>query len=420
MYFLPVHISDTSLIGVFAMEAIVSIGLAWSCYYYCKEKYDPVTAVGFTGLTVALFRIVYAELMLNTEPICIIVLFLLLEYTERCEYRRYRRFDYFIFGLIFGLLFWMKYPMVIILFPFWCYFLYYSVKVRKVGLFVKRCLLSAYGFLLISIPVLGYFIYNKNLKQMYEVYFKSVQITPSGFMGNTDEITAILIGVITILGFYQIHKSNYKDIFFGAGIFSIFLTANISGGVRTYTSCFLIVLIPMFLPVVLQHRYLRAVGIGCLAMIAGICCMADLSDKNVSGLSTDEIASKYQTTNENVLYLYEDMGLGTTSPEPYQYVFQWKPGRITYEENDDCYFQTMDLITNKTIPYICINASDYDTVPDANADRYARIVHAVKENYEIKDTMIYDEGTPISYYFCEQKNENETEESGVSEESENE
>ena len=404
LYYIPVLISDTSLIGVFLFEALISAGITTTCYGYLKNKNkcSKTASLIITFVTVIILKLVFSQTMLNTEPICILIAFLLLRYIDNKEYEKYKKTDYILFGLAFGLLFWMKYPMVIVLFPFWLYICIQSVRGGKTTLFIKRCFISFITVVAMSVPIMWYFLHNNIVEEMFCSYFASLNNMEWVFIGSLLEISIALISVIAIIGMIMTGKTDKTKMFFAISFICIFFLSNI-GGVRAYTASPIIVLLPMYLPDVWKGKYVRPIAVGVLALIILLYMPKGLHNNSSK---IEELAGKYNITNDNILYLCEDLGFGTYSPDSYREKGQWLPGRITYNNDKEYYERTMKWIEEKEFQYICVTGIDFDAEisnEEYATNNYAQIIKATQDNYEIVESFIYNESVPVKYYVLQTK-----------------
>ena len=406
MYYIPVLISDTSLLGVFIMEGLTSVGIVLSCYRFCSYRYSRGEAIFMSFLVTVLLRLVFPQIMYNTEPLCIIIMFLLLRYIDDKSFMKYRKIDYILFGLAFGVVFWMKFPLVITIFPFWLYIANYSSKYGHSKRFTQRCALSFISFVLFSLPIVGYFLYHGNIKEMFESYFMGAHATFNFFNVYILDISVVAILIIGILGTFLNKEYRKSNVFFLIWFLIIFAITNFTGGVRSYTSCFILVIMCMVLPNLIRKTSGRFISILCLFVVFVLNVPLLMPDYN-NYRSVQEIASEYNITNENILYLCEDMGFGTYSKKPFKYKYQWRPSRVPYDENNELYEQTVKWLTEKEFDYICIAKEDFEK--EINFDefgsthRYANIAYAAQQNYEFVEAFDFNEGVVEPFYICRVK-----------------
>ena len=406
LYYIPVLISKNSLLGVFIMEGITSVGIVLSCYRFCSYRYKQNTSVLMSFLVVVLLRLVFPQIMYNTEPICIIIMFLLLRYIDDKSFMKYKKFDYVLFGLAFSMIFWMKFPLVICIFPFWLYIANYSSKYNHVQLFTKRCLLSFLTFVIFSIPIIGYFIYHGNVKEMIGIYFNSVHASFNFFQLHIIDISIIAIFIIALIGTIINKEFKKSNFFFLIWFFIIFAITNFTGGIRSYTSCFVVILLCMVVPNFIKKTIGRFVTVLCLLVIF-VLNIPLLKPEYNNYRSVKEIAQEYNITNDNMLYLFEDMGFGTYSEKPFRSKYQWRPARVPYDENDEMYQQTLDALNNKEFEFICVAKEDFEKEIDfdeyGSEHRFANVIRAAQENYEFVEAFDFNEGSVIVYYVCRAK-----------------
>lgn len=400
LYYIPVLISNTSMIGVFVVEGVVSIALVLSCYYYCANKYSENTGLLITAITVLTAFFAFRQTMLNTEPLCLIIVFLLLRYIDTKQYETYKIGDYILFGIAFSCIFWMKYPLIITLFPFWLYICIQSIKNHKVGIFVRRCFCSFLCFAGVSVSILIYLHYNNALSSMFNIYFGSTVGQTFAFLGTYTEVVAICLFIPVLLWCILKGKSNKRNLFFVFWFIAITLLNNI-GGMRNYSACFMLLFIPLCIPDLFQYKYARPIVTGIFVLITLLLLPTKLNcnyERNCK-----DIAGEYGLSNNNVLYLSEDIGFGSYSEEPFREPRQWLPGRITYSTNDEFYDDTLNWLKEKEFQYICVQQEHFDysiSQEDIDADRYAEIINVAQKNYEIVEAISIGSAR---YYLCVSK-----------------
>lgn len=406
LYIIPVLISDTSFIGVFLFEGLISAGIVLSCYKFSSYRYGNKIGLILSALVVLILKTAFPSTMLNTEPICIIILFLMLHHMDKESYKNYSIKSYIVFGLLFGVLFWMKYPMIVVLFPFWLFILYYSVKNKNTLLFVRRCFVSFLSFVVFSIPLIIYFIYHNNISKIFDVYFGKVGFEMFSFFtsGSTVEYSAFFIIILSFIGCFCVFKK--IDLYYLISLLFVFFLTN-NAGVRTYTASFLVVLIVLFIPKLFSRKIGKILCFIALPLFLLLNIPIILPSYNDNYKTIKELSIKYEITNQNILYIGEDVGFGSFSEEPYKLKFQWYPSRIAYEDNDDGYYSILKYAKEKEFEYVAIKSYDYDYTISKDmlkTNRFANIVFAVQQNYEVIETFEYNDGCMTPYYLCRENN----------------
>ncbi|WP_270344676.1 glycosyltransferase family 39 protein [Enterococcus thailandicus] len=168
-------LSATSFFGVYLLESIsfaISMILLFKiCNYYFSEK----IAFAVTCLSpIILLNKDYFRAGDSAEefafPFVLGLLYLIISISNTDE--RIKGKQYFIQGLLMGCVFWIKYTMISPWIAFFLFFgIYYLVR-KDYQQLLKAVICSLLGFLLVSIPIISYFLVNHALHEMYFVYFK--------------------------------------------------------------------------------------------------------------------------------------------------------------------------------------------------------------------------------------------------------
>lgn len=407
LYFIPVLISNTSYLGVFFVEGLVSIGVVLSCWRYCSYRYSKNTALIITSLTVLTLHVSFFQPMLNTEPISLIIVFLLLRYIEDKGYLDYSKRAYILFGFAFSVVFWMKYSLVLTIFPFWLFICIESVKNKKLVMFIKRCFISASVFGIITAFIFGYFAYHNALNTMLNTYFGTIEPEFCLIKGHVIEITLTMLFLLGLFGIvFNWKKYKHEKFFFILFLLVYLLTNCLASGPDAYTCSFMIFFLPMFLPDLLQIQKVKT-----LVLLLYLCSLVltwtILYKVQTKQEYTDieQIAKQYQITNEDILYLCEDAGFGVYFKEGFLYKYQWKPTRVSYDKNEECYEQTMTWLKNKDFPYVLV--SKYDWEHEISEEMLeskhplAMVILMAKENYQpIENISIYQGAIQNELYLC--------------------
>ncbi|EPI2235483.1 glycosyltransferase family 39 protein [Enterococcus hirae] len=243
------NLSSTSFFGVYLLESIsfaISMILFFKiCNYYFSEK----IACVITCLTpLILLNKDYFRAGDSAEefvfPFVLGLLYLIISISNTGK--RITGKQYFIQGFLMGIVFWIKYTLISPWIAFFIFFgIYYLIK-KDYQQVIKAVICSLLGFLLVSIPIILYFIMNHALHEMYFVYFKfNMMLYPklvdqgnninifSRFM-NTLKIFATLIWpnkiimAILVIGssYLLFTKSVFKQIIFKVLWIFIFVCTN--------------------------------------------------------------------------------------------------------------------------------------------------------------------------------------------------
>ncbi|EPM6972913.1 hypothetical protein [Enterococcus sp. DIV0691] len=168
-------LSSTSFLGVYLLESIsfaTSLVLFFKiCNYYFSEKISCV----ITCLTpLILLNKDYFRAGDSAEefvfPFVLGLLYLIISISNTDEKIKGKQF--FIQGLLMGCVFWIKYTLISPWIGFFIFFaIYYLIK-KDYCQVLKAVICSLLGFLVVSIPIILYFLVNHTLHEMYFVYFK--------------------------------------------------------------------------------------------------------------------------------------------------------------------------------------------------------------------------------------------------------
>ena len=119
-----------------------------------------------------------------------------------------------------------------------------------------------------------------------------------------------------------------------------------------------------------------------------------LPEKNYEN-TTKGISERYGMTNNNTLYLTEDLGFGAYSKEPFKDVYQWIPSRMIFVDSFYNYLLNLNRnrIQSKEYEYLVIGnyvelIEKDDLVP--NEKMWNELFEDVQNNYDLVE-MVYDE-----------------------------
>lgn len=386
LYFIPVLISDSSLFGVFLIEGIVVTMVVFQCYRYCRCRFSETKSFVATLVVLLVLYTSFSQVYINTEAFCLLFIFTMLRHIEEKRHEEYRKLDYLLYGFLFSLLFWMKYPMVIMMFPFFLYICNNAVKKKELQIFVKRCFISFSVFAIISSIILLYFNNCGIMTDMINVYFKGVKTNIT--FDIKLQLLLVLLGIlfVTFSGILLDKNKQKTNLFFAGSYILIFVLFSVlSGEIYAYNLSYIVFLIAMYLPVLMNKKRLRIFAF--LFLFMGISLNTLMHGRIIRAQfpPVKEIAVKHHVTNNNVLYLCEDIGFGTYFSDAYRLKNQWKPGKMPLENND--YYETvMSYLKEKEFEYVCINESKFDHEIDfeklGQDHKLGNIVYQIQENYE--------------------------------------
>ena len=216
-------ISSNSYIGMFLVEFVLfSIFLFYSykiLYIYFENNsimFIPIIAF------ICLVSTIYTE-ELSVEQLCIpmlsISLYMLLKFFKE----GYEKHIWLINGIFTGIIFWIKYT-VLMIYIVWCFvILFYCLKRKDIKKLFEIIIKWAFGILIASIPIVIYFTINNAWYDLYKAYFYNlIVIYPSlARRGPVDMVvfmiaimvTSIYVFIVLVLGVIGLQKSRstYKN-----------------------------------------------------------------------------------------------------------------------------------------------------------------------------------------------------------------
>lgn len=215
-------ISSDSYIGMFLVEVVLySIFLFYS--YKILNMYFENNGIMFIPVIafMCLVCTIYTE-ELSVEQICIpmlsISLYMLLKYFKE----GYEKYIWIINGIFTGIIFWIKYT-VLMIYIVWCFvILFHCLKRKDIKKLFMIILKWAIGIVIATIPVIVYFTVNNAWYDLYKAYFYNlIVIYPSlARRGLVDMIvfaiaimvTSVYVFLVLILGIIGLQKSrkNYS------------------------------------------------------------------------------------------------------------------------------------------------------------------------------------------------------------------
>ena len=172
-YGLASLISEASYTGVYLFEIILA-GLSLWLVKKCLDIYGIewkrqaplliMAAVQFFGCT-------YTNHGGDVAEILLLPVFLHVYYCGLRKIKQGISPNYFLIGLLAGLVFWVKYNLVVVFAVWWIFEAVSAFRGKSVrALILNTCKIAA-GVILSGLPVLIYFVYHGALYDMFNVYF---------------------------------------------------------------------------------------------------------------------------------------------------------------------------------------------------------------------------------------------------------
>ena len=235
---------------------------------------------------------------------------------------------YFLFGLLFGIILWAKYPLLVFFFPFYLYLIVYVARYQTISNVIFIHIACLAGFLVASVPVFIYYGYHNCFDLLFNNYFFLVQpglsnMRPYVFWG----LSYLSLSVLAVILKDKELKITCLSM---AMIFSCFLA---SGSLWTnYTMIILVTLLPVFVVYYSKRTMPRFYVVALIAFL-----LIGSFSFSIYGYdyihyydkSFKTVAKEYDIDNNDLMYLFiEDLGFGLWS-ESGTYMNQWYPGRLT-------------------------------------------------------------------------------------------
>ncbi len=248
-------ISETDFRGIFILQIIsFTIFLYYSykiikLYLPYKAAYYILPLLSFGILMMKSYR--YGDSVEEFSiPIITISIYYLGQLLKSPTKKHY--FSFFIMGLSFGIIFWMKYSLLGFFIGFQLFIIIYLFYHKKYKLLLYDEIYFLLGIMITTGPILFYFGINKALKDLINCYFlvnlNSYTISLSMFdrfylaykTFFNKIISEKLYGLIIIIGLYQLLKNKKHYELLAIVSCLIFLGLTVYGGGRTYSYYFLI------------------------------------------------------------------------------------------------------------------------------------------------------------------------------------
>ncbi len=289
--------------------------------------------------------------------LCLLPLFFWYIYSDR--YLKVSYTEWLMFGFLFGVVLWAKYVLLIFFFPF------YVLIVQNVFLHKewKKLLIShiygVIGLLLSSGPVWIYCYSNNCFDEMIANYFGMITASENLPL---QLILGICMGVIVLFAILSIFVNtiDVKMVFlFGAVCFSCVCAS--TSFFMNYTMVVLISLIPIYGVHIVKTGKNRFYLLVLLCLFAGCIYINALADTDYieHPYSIRTIAKENDIQNEEIMYMSEDLGLGSWSNAG-TYYHQWIPSRvIALPQGYDMVTYQIDKINNREPKYVVTFALCY-------------------------------------------------------------
>lgn len=360
-YVIMAFISRTSYIHINIINCIggIVVGLY---LIYILSKYDVSNkkALAIAIITVALILMRCKVFCPAPFFYCEIPLFFmipfLLYYFDSGKFKQIIYRDWFLFGIVFGLAIATKYSLVVLYFPFWLSMVsYYVIHIKQysVGAILKANGTAILGCICCLLPWMVYLTVYGLWRDVFTYYFGYVSaagINPSYFIWSA--VLAVLVAVY--------HGKYMNLVLFAMEIFMCFLA---TGGMKDeYTMGLLILFIPSIAIALKKYSLVPSIGccicFGLFILYCFFICRMNYHDmcKGAFDQSVASIGDELDITNDDVMYIGENMGLGTERSKSGLYSYQWVGEKFYYSDDVRHMAQIQrDAIISHKYSTLCVN-----------------------------------------------------------------
>jgi len=193
LYLIPA-LTNVNL-GIYVLDAII---YSISCLYMYKtlklRNISQSTSMLVIILTMLLIVVLHKPLV--PESIMFLTVSYMSYWILSKKYLNPSIFDLLFCGILTGIIFWTKYSLGTFIALIYFYFIIKNFK-------WKNILLPALGFLIVTIPIIGYFIYNNALDALYDAYYlTNIGYSESHLKVIDYVIIFVLMGALLSLSIY--------------------------------------------------------------------------------------------------------------------------------------------------------------------------------------------------------------------------
>ena len=219
LYALAYLISNTTFLGVYILET-VSIGLFLFLSGKCLQFYTKNNTTIYCILALIAFTITTSSAYAHggsVEGLCLFCLCMCLYTSLRALRQGIENIPsklWLVNGLCVGFVFWIKYTMLGLYIGAFLFFFIYILCARKKNVLLPMIGFVALGFIIVTLPILVYFIVNGALFDLWDAYFyKNIFLYSAKISLFTKLITVVFAVYDTV-----IHNLGYA-LFITIGIF---------------------------------------------------------------------------------------------------------------------------------------------------------------------------------------------------------
>lgn len=374
---------SSSYFGVYLLEVLFFTASLYLIYKIARFFINETTSLVFCMFSSVLLTLnPYFRLGGSAEefafPFILYGIFLIFEFQENEE--SLKASQYFISGLFFSILFWIKFTMIGSYLGFYLPLAIVLIIHAKWQELMKAIIYSLLGFLSLSVVITTYFSMNQALDKLFHVYFYSniflyqedIDITILGKImralsefikmvkGDPLLFSLMFIGLISLILSRRILKNNNSLFIFFAAYFSLLISTFFGGNFWPY---YCLILIPFIcISLLPMLTYIKDVKLNQLQVsFLGI-----LAFVLILGSNQNIVESKLLPHNPTISTSSEDF-------EPAQVVFgdiikkENNPTLLNYGELDMGFYQAANVIPS-TYFFEIQNISDV-SLPEMRKDQ---------------------------------------------------
>lgn len=397
VYAFFVFVSSNNLLVVVLFETLVYALTVGAFYWYMKDveissqsKNNKIVALYPTSIFALIYLIITSNVALvNTEglsSLCFILIWGILKKSKKVTSKMF-----FVIGIVLGILFNFKITSVIPYIPLFLYVCTKHIKNNKeYKNLIKAIFIGFLGFVIINIPFLIYMLANNNWSDFIKIYSYACENRSEHLISKT-----ITFLITTTSGlFYMFSNDKIGNIMIclsSLGLCWVF-GDNINYYLAFY---FVIIFLEMF-----QFKNTNKIIVFVLLFVMIVFGIKEIKiNVKINEIkNTKEIATTYKITNENILYLWEDVGYGAYSNKSFVEPYQWVPTGAFCSDEFTKYYTTLTIerLKNKQFEYVyvppleTINQYQKTKENDKNDEIYkinmrkmlCNICSYLEENYE--------------------------------------
>ena len=415
IYAFMVFLSSNNIWIVVLFETIIYALTVGAFYWYMKDveisnkcSQNKIVALFPTSIFALVYLLITPSVALvNTEGIstlCFIIIWGILKKSQKVTPKMFLTI-----GIILGILFNFKITSIIPYIPLFAYACVSHIRSSKdYKILLKSIGMGVVGFVAINIPFLIYMTIGNYWGDFLQIY----EYACSESNSNSNIIQQIFFGCcILIAGILFIIRKNQKIGELIIYLSSICFGISVGSGFNYYLAFYITIIFLGLFQFKNTNKGLLILTLFLVFLYGANQIKHSISFKEAA--NTKNIAEQYGITNENILYIWEDMGYGAYSSESFVEPYQWVPSRAFYSDEFTEYYTqlTVERLKNKQFKYVYapplellnqINTEDY-TTPSSNVlgnrnkkknqknmnKMYLEIVSYLKENYNIDEDYKY-------------------------------